>query len=376
MRTGLITYHSAYNFDSALQAYATQQALQSIGCPAALLNYRMQEQRDFYEPLYRTKYGPKVLLKDLTQLPCAAERRLRRERFEKFFSERFTLTPEAVEPEDVYAQWKRMDTVISGSDQIWNKHSCELAHNDWRYMDPYLLKGYEGKKVSYASSVGSMKDEELQRILPALRQFDVLSFRESASAEKMANILDRPAETVLDPTFLLTHDEWIEHLHLKKQKDTRYFLAYFLGLKQFIKFLPALSKIAKKYDCSVKVVTPFIYLPYPDRRIEYHPEYGPIEFLNALYNAEAVVTDSYHGTILSVNFGKEFYSICKNGGAEFRKTDILERLGLLDRVITDPAVMPDLALPPIDHDAVHAKLNALRRHSINYLKSALTGSEQ
>ena len=374
MTTGLLTYHSAYNYGSVLQAYATQNALAYLDYPADLINYRMDEQKRFYQVFYRTGFGVKTWIMDLLQTPCNKKRTYRAEKFENFFENYFLLTEELSQPEEVVSHWRQYDTVISGSDQIWNKHSCELEHNDWQYMDPYLLKGFSGRKISYASSVGNMTDIELQRILPELRSFDALSFRESASAEKMDVLLGRPVETVLDPTFLLTKDDWISHLQLQKNDDERYILAYSLGgPKQLLRLLPILLRLSKKRDCKIRVMTPFAYFPYPDKRIEYHPEYGPIEFMDALYNAEAVVTDSYHGTILSVNFGKEFYSICKSGGSEFRKTDILERLDLQDRVVHDATMIPELGLPPIDYKAVNAKLTDMRQHSLNYLQTALKG---
>ena len=371
---GIITYHSAYNFGSVFQAYATQVAVKRIAGEATIINYRMVEQQHFYYPLYRTHYGVKTWAKDRMQLFAHKKRCLRRERFEKFIAEYFTLTQQVREPEEVFELWQNFHIMISGSDQIWNKHSCELEHNEWRYMDPYLLKGFQGRRISYASSVGNMTDMELQSILPELQQFDVLAFRESTSAKKMTTLLDRPVETVLDPTFLLTKDDWIAYLQLQRACKERYILAYFLcGPKKLAQLLPTLLRFAKKRECKVKLLTPFSYIPYPDKRVEYHPEYGPIEFMNALYNAEAVVTDSYHGTILSVNFGKDFYSNCKSGGSEFRKTDILGRLGLQDRIIHDVAIIPKLDMPSIDYTDVYAKLDALRQHSLNYLKTILKG---
>lgn len=377
MSIGLLTYHSGYNYGSTLQAYATLCQLKRIDPSAMILNYRMKEQDRFYRPTCRFDCGMKATVKDLLQLPIQRKKVQRALKFEEFFEKYLSLTPRVAEPEEVAKQWEQFDTLISGSDQIWNKHSCELAHNDWRYMDPYLLKGSEGRKISYASSVANMTDEELQYILPELRQFDALSFRESVSAEKMSALLVRPVATVLDPTFLLTKDEWIAHLQLQKKDDEKYILVYSLGgPKQVLRLLPVLPRLSKKRDCKLKVITPFAYFPYPDKHIAYHPEYGPIEFLHALYNAETVVTDSYHGTIFSVNFGKEFYSICKSGGSEFRKTDILNRLGLQDRIIFNPAAIPELALPPIDYNAVYAKLEVLRQHSIEYLQKTLEGSRQ
>ena len=115
---------------------------------------------------------------------------------------------------------------------------------------------------------------------------------------------------------------------------------------------------------------PFCYT-VPNKMFEPHPECGPIEFLQNIYQAKKVITDSYHGTILSVNFGKDVYSVCKNGGSEFRKTDILKMLGMKDRIITRPEQLVRKQFAPIDYQAVDAKLRELRTHSISYLASAL-----
>ena len=200
---GIITYHSAYNYGSAFQAYATQRAVETLGFDAEIINYRMLEQRRFYSLYKPFKFGKSAVAKDLLQLPIHAKRKKRQQEFEKFFSGFMKLSKEFSEPKDIAQIWNKYDIVISGSDQIWNKHSCELEHNDWKYMEPYLLKGYAGKKISYASSTASMNDSELNRILPYIKQFSYISMREKSSAERMTKLLGRQVENVLDPTFLL-----------------------------------------------------------------------------------------------------------------------------------------------------------------------------
>ena len=67
-KVGIITYHLAYNYGSALQALATQTVLKNINDDIEIINYRMLEQKKFYG-LFRTKYGFKVLRNDFLQLP-------------------------------------------------------------------------------------------------------------------------------------------------------------------------------------------------------------------------------------------------------------------------------------------------------------------
>lgn len=380
MSIGLLTYHSAYNYGSALQAYATLCQLKKVDRSALIINYRMKEQSRFYCPTCRFDQGMKIAVKDLLQLPVQGKKVQRAQRFEKFFEQYLSVTPRIAEPEEAARQWEQFDAVVSGSDQIWNKHSCELANNEWRYMDPYLLKDFRGKKISYASSIGNMTDSELERIICDIKQFDALSFREVSSAKRMERLLGRPVATVLDPTFLLTRDEWAAQLPIPRCTNERYLFAYFLcGPKQLLWLLPVLSKLAERFGCQVRLVTPFAYLPCADKRIEYHTDYGPLEFIEALYHAEMTITDSYHGTVLSVNLEKEFYSVCYAGYAEFRKTDILGQLGLTDRVIAEEKRDEDLqniGRSKIDYEAVRKKLEPLRQHSVGYLNAALDRMEQ
>ena len=370
---GILTYHSAYNFGSAIQAYATQQTVNKIIGNSEIINYRLQEQDYFYQTYYRMKYGPKVLLKDLMMFPVVGKRSVRAKRFEDFFSNYFVLTDRLTEPEEVSALWNQYSILISGSDQIFSKKSHELRNNEWKYMDPYLLEGFNGKKISYASSIGGATAEDIQHIVPSLQKFDSLSFREESVAKKIEDILGEPIKVVLDPTFLLTKEEWIEKLKLRRVEDEKYILVYSLRNPQTVsKLIKPLKAMAKKMDCKVKMVTPFTYIPLLDSTFENHLEYGPREFLSALYNAECVVTDSYHGSILSVNFNKDFYSLCGNTTHELRKVDILERLGLRERVISNPNILLKQDYELIDYDRINAIISDMRSESVSYLKLCLS----
>lgn len=370
-KIGIITYHAAYNFGSVLQAYATQQAVKKLGLPAEIINYRLKEQKRYYQQ-YRFSYGIKTVIKDLMQLPVHHKRLERKAAFEKFINSYLHLSKEMEEPEQVTEYYENYDIIISGSDQIWNKHSCELMHNDWKYMEPYLLKGFMGKAISYASSIANMSNDEMHRILPVIKEFEKISIRETSSARRMANLLGREIPSVLDPTFLLKKDEWIKEVNLKKTNESPYILYYSLGgIRTLRESKSALENLASKYQCKVRVVTPFAYMPNLSNLFELHPEYGPLEFLNAIYNARMIITDSYHGTIISVNFGKDVYSLCEKGGSEFRKTDILENLGLNDRIIYDINMISKHEFNDINYDIVEEKLKELRENSLKYLKESL-----
>ena len=82
-----------------------------------------------------------------------------------------------------------------------------------------------------------MNDWEIKRILPEINDFALLSMREETSAKKVSNYLKRNVISVLDPTFLLTKEEWIQTLHLNRD-NKKFILFYSLhGITKFNKIL-------------------------------------------------------------------------------------------------------------------------------------------
>ena len=230
MKIGLITYHAAYNFGSVLQAYATQEYLKTRFGNCEIINYRTKEQRRVYSVFVWNKgivgWG-KSLIKNILKMSQYKKRKIRQDRYEKLIKEWFALSEECVEPEDVYGIWNRYDLIVSGSDQIWNKMANEMANMPWKYMMPYLLHGYKGKKISYASSVGNMSDEDLKKIIPEINQFDAVAMREKQTADKLNLLCNKNIASVVDPTFLLNREEWIERFNLKETEE-KYILYYAL----------------------------------------------------------------------------------------------------------------------------------------------------
>ena len=373
VKIGLITYHSAYNFGSVLQAYAMQEYLKSEIGNCEIINYRTKEQRRVYA-IFVWNQGVvgwlKSLIKNVLNIPCYKRRKIRQENYEKLIKNWFNLSVECVEPEDVYALWDKYDIIISGSDQIWNKMSNELANVSWKYMMPYLLYGYMGKKVSYASSIGNMSDEDLLKIIPEVEKFSAVSIREKETATKLRNLCKVEIQIVVDPTFLLFKEEWIKRFELQKTNE-RYILYYALNRMMDIrKAKKIIGSYAKLHGYKVKMIAPLAYAK-SNEIIEVLEETDPVSFLQLIYDADSIITDSYHGTILSINLEKDIYSICGRNVSDFRKTDIMKQIGLDDRIVFDLNDLINKKYTSIDYDRVNTKLNALRVQSKQYLKKAL-----
>ena len=364
---GLITYHAAYNYGSVLQAWATQHMIEQLGYNCKIINYRMKSQKAHYSLVRLT--GPRAFVNALLMLPVLNKKRLRAIRFETFIADYMNLTDEKLEPESICLD-EMFTTVVSGSDQIWNKYSNELCHVGWRYMYPYLLKGFNGKKISYASSISNMGKEDIKKILNDIQRFDHLSFREGKSAELISGMLHRNVTVVLDPTFLLDRKQWISSFDLKEKDEKKYVLFYSLTDKTVIERARGLLNNLHTVGYQIKYITPYAKMKFSDG-FEDCRDYGPLEFLDALFNADKVITDSYHGTILSINLGKEFYSINGQYDSDIRKLDVLSKLDLNRRIISWDEEYEKLDVNVINYTDVYNKLNSLRKTSVDYLEKAL-----
>ena len=276
------------------------------------------------------------------------------------------------EPQDLDALRDTYSLMISGSDQIINKHSNELITAGWEYMDPYLLTWFNGPKISYASSPASMTDEELRHISPELRKFDELSAREHDAAEKLSKLTGKPVTTVCDPTLLLDSREWEQTINIPQTRIEGDYILYY-SLKRprvvFKEILPQLRRLRDRTNCKIAVITPLAGYIASTKGFINCLDAGPAQFLSLIKGARAIVTDSYHGTLFSINFHRPFWTLDSNSG-DSRKLQILSRIGLDCRIVSSIDDVPD-SFDSIDFADSHERIAEFRDHSISYLRLAI-----
>lgn len=373
MKVGLITYHSAYNFGSVLQAYATESVLNQLECETVVLNYRIPFQKKFYGLLGYGEGIIKAPLKKLFMLPLLPKRIIRKHKFEDFIS-KMNLSKEINSPYEFNNNFKDFDLFVSGSDQIWNFHSNEFINSGKEYMDPYLLSFTNKRKVSYASSIVNMTDDELLSIKDKLEKFDYISCREQLAVERLNQIITKKSSKVIDPTLLLSSENWGK-LAQPNKIEKNYILYYSLkGYRYIRKDLIKLSNLSEKYDMQVIALAPLAPVVHQKNVINF-TDAGPVDFLTLIKNASLVVTDSYHGMLFSINFRKEFYYLKNVPGANFVRTDdVLSLLDLNSRIIKDVNLIN--IDNKVNYDFTDQKLPVLREESINYLKNAINPKKE
>ena len=198
------------------------------------------------------------------------------------------------------------EVLIAGSDQIWN------ADYNEGFDGAYYLSfaGNNTKSFAYAASCGieSFYEAEIPLVIDLLNKMDGISVRESMMIPMLSSLGIDNANLVLDPVLLVDKSAWASLLKTCERiiKD-RYLLIYILEEDTGLAVDHA-CKIADYLNLKTVMVS-FGHLWSNDRRVDYYLKYqNPIKFLNLMYNADYVVTNSFHGMAFSIVFNKQFFA--------------------------------------------------------------------
>ena len=228
MKIGIITRHAVPNYGSILQAYALQKAIAKWEHESEIINYVREEERGRHLAntlIQGKKWNNYEIARRWYQLLQAPNYATMYKRFEKYRTELLKETKkEYGSIEELKKDPPNADIYCSGSDQIWGT----IGTVD--YDEAYFLEFIKNKRcIAYASSFGKKElNKDLQKNLNALlAKYSKILVRENSAKEMLLKRNIKEVETVLDPTFLLTKEEWME---LTNRSDTpkskKYILIY------------------------------------------------------------------------------------------------------------------------------------------------------
>ncbi len=364
MRIGTLTFHSADNYGAMLQAYALPKAVEALGYDCCVIDYRHSAITTGVEvewPLHLIKrYGLlKGGVKAINRWRLGWFCKNRKDvKFNRFMEKRLPLTAKVYRSPDEL-QGIDCDTVLFGSDQIWNE---KLIGG---FAAEYFGQGIPGRKIAYAASSGT--DDVPDAALSLLKEFSALGIREQGLTETLQQ-KGLNAQTVLDPVLLLTAQQWreVEAPLPKGLEKGKYIFIYTFDEWPVYDLA---RRISKEEGLLMVIVR---WCGRHDRFSDMiqMPDCSPEEFLTLLDNAAVVCTSSFHGTAFSVLFGKRFYCVTPKDFAS-RTNSLLSQVGLLRCRVENGVCSQELP----DYDAAAKKLAALRKESIEFLKNALGAGE-
>lgn len=368
MKTGLITFFHIHHYGAFLQAYATQTAVESLGSECEILNYYVNQNND----LFRLSPTAGAALSDAHTALHYKALKSRYLRFEDF-SRRYLHVGarQYKNREELQQEPPTYDVCLSGSDQIWNP----TIFPDGRFDPVYFGALTSGRRVAYAPSFGvpRIPDGMEEELCGYLNEFSAISVRERNGRDIIKSLTGRDVPVVLDPTLLLNQTDWSTLAVEPPMKRGSYILCYCISkpeaLTPYIQKLSARTGLPVVQLCGIRrKVTPKAVCVF---------DAGPAEFLGWFRGAAYVCTNSFHGTVFSVQFQKPFFTMVApsevSNPQRSRTFNLLSTLGLTNRII-GKGDTADLNAS-IDYDAVDRRLTEARDLSKTYLQEALMGQE-
>lgn len=292
----IISLYGNYNFGNKLQSYALQTVVKNNGYDVQIAKIKYIYKDNFQN--FRN-----ICKQVLTLITLDKKSRLRKKKFIDFNNKyldicnKYLFTNKSKNKiiQDYYK-------VIYGSDQIWNP-TC--------FGDSDLFLGYcceKARNISYAASFGisDIPEKLAHRYKQGINNFSSISVRELSGKNIVDSLMgENVSKVVMDPTMLLTREEW--DLLLKKNKKTNnsrsYMLLYFLGsISEVIN--EQIVNYARKRNLQV--------INIMDKHGQYYIN-DPVDFLWFIKNAEVIFTDSFHACVFSITYEKNFIIFDREG---------------------------------------------------------------
>ena len=251
-----------------------------------------------------------------------------------------------------------VEALIVGSDQIWRPVMYDAVK--------FYFLGFTGDsdilRIAYAPSVAldkwPYKEDVTVQLRELIKKFSAVSVREESSVKLVKENLGVEAQWVLDPTMLLKKEDYIEVCKDVPESKEPFVFAYILDMTDEKRRMAEL--VAKQTGCSVR------YLTADKVKAEDTIEKWLANFRDAKY----VITDSYHGTVFSLIFQKQFYTFYNTYRGNARMDSLKKISGLEKRFLTDP--VKELG-NEIDYKTVEARIERMRQDSVRFLVNSLAG---
>ena len=353
MNIHIITIHHIHNFGSVFQAYCLQKYLSDLGYNVDIIDYRPP-----YYDAGRSKFKS-VVGRSLNI--CAYTSR--KKKYESFINQYDNLSSriftDISQLNEFYKNSK--DLFIAGGDQLWNSfHPCG---NDDAYKLAFTNSSY---KVSIGTSLGrnNQTEEELTQLANKIKDFKSILLREKSTVERLSHFTNIPCHHVIDPVGLV-EPEHLKSMAILPSIKQAYAVMYLADsgkdLDECVQFL--------SHEMGLKIVhlCGFRKKCYCD---VFEKDTGPRELLGYILNADFVLSASFHATMFSIIFNKQFATLLPNAQTNERIESLLSYFGLEDRIIKSPSDVCRLN-KTINFVPVNEKLNRFIDLSKEQIREAI-----
>lgn len=374
MKIGILTHPLRTNYGGVLQNYALQTVLRRMGHDVVTID-RHNDKSALYLLLSFVKRNVQHHLLGKKHIPTNYYINLTRKQFlyvsrniQHFIGEHIQTSPYLSTNGQLKMTLKYgFDCYVVGSDQVWLKQYVPTTFLDFLGDSPV-------KRIIYAAS-GRLdwlqEGYKLEQCRALAQKFDAVSVREASSIETCRKYLGIEATHVLDPTMLLTKEDYLSLIrpdHSKPRKGV--LMSYILDptpqkqamietLRDRLGLTP-LEVRPKEKEYKQNIVIDDLTVP-------------PIEeWIAGFRDAEFVITDSFHGMVFSIIFNKQFLVVGNKKRGISRFLSILSLLGISNRLIYEDSHLDTIidTIEDINFEEVNKIIENKKQASLRFISDA------
>lgn len=259
---------------------------------------------------------------------------------------------------------------IVGSDQVWRKKYVRVKS----YFLDFLKERQDKLRIAYAASFGlSTIDEwtvdDKESCMRMAKQFDAISVRE-VDGLKLLKELKTEGTHVLDPTMLLNKEDYLKLDDIEQQPIREKLLfCYVIDMTDDKRTLIERIRKARGLN-NIHFISPKMDGSSSGTPADFiYPSVG--EWLSGFRDADFIFTDSFHGTVFSILFNKQFICYGNKDRGLSRFDSLLGSFGLKERMVFKPEDFTDIIHTNINYSVVNKKLETLRNDSHEFLRKSI-----
>lgn len=347
------------NYGSFLQAYALKTTLESFGHQCEFIDIEPGPQLPGLER--NLKYLVEMAIKRYFNWNAIVSS-LGRMKYQKLYYERFD--KEYLPELGIHKHsFKEYDLVVIGSDEVFNFNQ----HGSYGFTTQLYGDVKNAKKVvSYAGSFGTTTIDVVDtfgvrdKLAKTMGRMAAISVRDDNSFNVVKSLLGKEPSYNIDPVLMFDYQNYA-----KEPKEKDYIVVYsYPNRIKGKEEIEAIKRFAK--EKGKKLISICFYFPWCDETVIPHP----FEVLGYMKNADYVITDTFHGCVMSIKFNKKFVALVRDSNRQ-KMSSLLNQFGLGDRMCKEFEDLPKRIEKTIDYNTVNEQIKKEAEKSIKYLQSCL-----
>lgn len=258
---------------------------------------------------------------------------------------------------DYYTKAEKLNAIIIGSDEVFALHTGPIPI--------FFGHGLPTDNVfAYAASFGPTNYEDIEKLhcIPfvksGLESMKAISVRDNNTRDIVKKLTGNLPPKVCDPVILYGYQKEIEAYGKLDLQPYLLIYAYDNNMNEKTE-VEMIKAFARKHG--LKIVSPGFYHSWCDKNVNA----GPVEILKFFKNADFIITDTFHGCVMSLISNQNFAVITRNN--KNKLVNLLDEYGQVGRILTEGVTLDSLYEQSIDYVAVNEEMAKRRAESLDYL---------